>query len=72
MGFLASRNKKTNLEKIRTPLSAEAPENPHKNETLSERILRRTGTDITLCPHSKKGHLQEATMIAPAKTNRPS
>jgi len=71
MGFLSARNKKQKMKKIRAALKTEAPENPHSDETLPERILRRTGTDITLCPQCKKGHLQAATIIKPAKTNRP-
>ena len=31
--------------------------------SLAERILRRTGVDITLCPHCGKGHLRRTDRV---------
>jgi len=62
MGFLASRGKADRLTKIRAALKTEPPENQHKDETLRERILRRTGTDIALCPNCKKGNKRKRTI----------
>jgi hypothetical protein len=71
MGFLASRGKAQRLAKIRAALKTEPPENPHKDETLRERILRRTGADIALCPFCEKGHMEHTGVEIPPKTCRP-
>jgi hypothetical protein len=71
MGFLSSRGKAGRLGKIRAALKTEPPENPHKDETLRERILRRTGSDITLCPFCEKGHMERTGVEIPPETCRP-
>jgi predicted Zn-ribbon and HTH transcriptional regulator len=57
-GFLANRNKKQELRKCRELLGLcpEPPEIPE--ETLQEKMLRLTGTDITECPRCKQGHMK--------------
>ncbi len=66
-GWMAAGNRKAILAAIRhalhveppTALSAvEEPPAPAK-EPLAERILRKTGVDITLCPHCGQGHLRK-------------
>jgi len=60
-GWMAGAHRQASLAAIRKALNvAPAPsgvEGPSQ-ETLAERILRRTGLDITCCPHCGKGHLQ--------------
>ena len=57
-GWMAAVNRKTILAAIREAIHAEPPPLPAK-ESLTERILRRTGVDITLCPHCGIGHLRK-------------
>jgi len=56
-GWMAAAHRKEILAAIRKAIHAEPPPEPAK-ESLAERVLRRTGVDITLCPHCGKGHLQ--------------
>ncbi len=57
-GWLSAAKRKTALPAIRKALNAPPPEPEEEEEqTLAERILQRTGVDITLCPHCRKGHL---------------
>jgi len=65
-GFLSARQRTEKLAAIRKALQTTAPENPHAGETLAERLLRRTGIDMTRCPHCKKGHLQATDIELPA------
>jgi hypothetical protein len=55
-GWMAAVKRKAILAAIREAIQAPAPSKPAK-ESLVERILRRTGHDITLCPNCKKGRL---------------
>jgi len=57
-GWMAAVNRKAILAAIRQALHVEAPPTPAK-ESLAERILRKTGVDITLCPHCGNGHLRK-------------
>jgi hypothetical protein len=61
-GWMASVHRKKLLAAIRTAIPAEAPPSPIK-ETLAERVLRRTGVDITLCPYCNKGHLKRTDRV---------
>lgn len=70
-GFLAAINRGEKLPAIRAALQVDAPENPYGDETLPERILRRTGVDITFCPHCKRGHLQLIETPASLPTGKP-
>ena len=45
------------LAAIRQTIHVEPPA-PPAQEALAERVLRRTGVDITLCPHCGKGQLR--------------
>ena len=64
-GWMAAAQRKTILAAIREALHAETPPTPSAiegppqpaKESLIERILRRSGVDITLCPHCGLGHL---------------
>ena len=56
-GWLSAAKRKVALPAIRAALNAQPPE-PEATQTLAERILQRTGLDITLCPHCSKGHLR--------------
>ncbi len=56
-GFLAPRYKAGTLAAIRSALGALPPLPPPEDEPASERILRLTGVDVTLCPVCKTGHL---------------
>jgi hypothetical protein len=57
-GWMAAGRRKAILAAIRQAIHVEPPPAAVK-ESLSERIWRRTGVDITLCPHCGKGHLQK-------------
>jgi len=57
-GWMAAGNRKAIIAAIRKVLHVEPPKTPEK-ESLVERVLRRTGVDIALCPHCGKGHLQK-------------
>jgi hypothetical protein len=61
-GWMAAAHRKTILAAIRAALHVEAP--PARPEpvegvtvSLAERILSKTGVDITLCPRCGQGHL---------------
>lgn len=56
-GWMAAGNRQTTLAAIRQALHAEPPPPAPAKASLAERILRRTGLDITLCPHCGQGHL---------------
>jgi hypothetical protein len=56
-GWMAAARRKAILAAIRQSLHVAAPL-PKPKISLAERILRRTGVDLTLCPHCGKGHLQ--------------
>ena len=63
-GWMAAAHRKEILAAIRRAMHIEAPPAPAK-ESLAERVLRRTGVDITLCPHCGKGHLQRTDRLIP-------
>jgi len=61
-GWMAAAHRKAILAAIRKALHVETPtpagpETEGVKESLAERVLRKTGVDITLCPHCGKGHL---------------
>ena len=55
---------------IRHALRAEPPPAPVE-ESLVQRVLRRTGVDITLCPRCGKGHMQSVVRPLVADNARP-
>ena len=57
-GWMAGTKRKDSLTNIREAIGAPPPE-PPPEETLDERILRRTGIDIRKCPHCGKGRLNK-------------
>jgi hypothetical protein len=63
-GWLSAAKRKHALPAIRAALHAPEPE-PEADTTLAERILQRTGVDITLCPHCGKGHLRNTGIVIP-------
>jgi hypothetical protein len=63
-GWMAAVHRQAILAAIRKAIHAEVPPPPAK-ESLAERVLRRTGVDITLCPHCGKGHLQRTHRLIP-------
>ena len=54
---MAGVSRKAILAAIREAIHAIPPPPPAK-EPLAERILHKTGVDITLCPHCGQGHLR--------------
>ena len=56
-GFLANRNRKDNLAKIRRLLGLPLLK-AEENASIEEMMLNLTGIDITLCPCCKKGKMQ--------------
>jgi predicted RNA-binding Zn-ribbon protein involved in translation (DUF1610 family) len=69
-GWMAAVHRKEILAAIRKALNVESPPAlsavegpPPAKETLVERVLRRTGVDITLCPHCGKGHLKRTDRL---------
>jgi len=69
-GWLSAAKRKKALPAIRAALDAAIPE-PEPDEPLPERILRRTGIDITLCPNCHKGHLRNTGITVPPKRGPP-
>jgi hypothetical protein len=70
-GWLSAAKRKKALPAIREAIVEELPEAKNE-ETLQERILRKTGVDITLCPNCKQGHLFKTEMrILPCKARSP-
>jgi hypothetical protein len=70
-GWMAAVHRKDILAAIRKAIHAQPPPQPAK-ESLAERVLRRTGVDITLCPHCGKGHLQRTDrLITPHRGQSP-
>jgi len=61
-GWMAAVHRKAIIAAIRQAIHAEAPSAPAK-ESLVERVLRRTGVDITLCSHCGKGHLRKTDQL---------
>jgi hypothetical protein len=57
-GWMTASNRKAILAAIRAALHVEPP-TAFDKEPLAERILRKTGVDITLCPHCGQGHLRK-------------
>jgi hypothetical protein len=66
-GWMAAVQRKAILAAIRKALHVEPPacseHDEGVKETLVERILRRTGVDITRCPHCGKGHLHRTDRL---------
>ncbi len=62
-GLLGNRYRKQNLERCRAMLHVDPPEPPPEHESFSERCLRLTGTDPTLCPACGEGRLVLRAMI---------
>ena len=58
-GFLSHKNKKQALEVIRNLIDPDALLPKKIKETISEMMLRLTGTDITCCPECKKGKMKK-------------
>lgn len=61
-GWMAAAHRKAILAAIRQAIHAPPPP-PAPKESLAERVLRRTGVDITLCPNCGKGHLQRTDRL---------
>jgi len=57
-GFLANRNKRENIQNIRTSLGASADLDADPNLSVESMMLQLTGLDITLCPHCRKGKMR--------------
>ena len=64
-GFLSNACKAKNIETIRRDLSyAQSVDDEEKREkNIQEMMLILTGTDISLCPFCKKGHLHRIEEI---------
>ena len=70
-GWMAAVNRKAILAAIRQAIHVEPPALSVK-ESFAERILRKTGVDITLCPHCGKGHLRKTErQILPIRCKSP-
>jgi predicted Zn-ribbon and HTH transcriptional regulator len=63
-GFLSHKNKKQALELIRNLIDPDALLPEKIKETISEMMLRLTGTDITCCPECKKGKMKKIKELA--------
>lgn len=69
-GWLSASNRNRHLPAIREALNVPPPK-PEPKLTLPEIILQRTGIDITLCPHCRKGHLRLTSREIPKKRGPP-
>ena len=56
-GWLAPRRKAGAIAAIRACLGVRPPQPPPADETMTERILRLTGVDVSRCPVCGTGHL---------------
>jgi hypothetical protein len=71
-GWMAAGNRKAIFAAIRKAIHAEPQPSAPAKESLAERVLRKTGVDITLCPHCRKGHLQRTDrLIIPHRGQAP-
>lgn len=62
-GFLANRNRKANLNRIRRLLKLPAQLFGEVATSLKDMMLKLTGTDITKCPYCQKGRMQRVAEI---------
>ena len=69
-GWLSAAKRKTALPAILATLSVPPPEAPPE-QPLAERILERTGIDITRCPHCANGHLRNTGIVIPPQRGPP-
>ncbi len=70
-GFLANRNRSTNLNFIRQ-LMGLSPPSEKEITSVEEMMLKHTGIDITICPHCNKGKMQLFAEIAKGRARSPS
>jgi len=63
-GFLANRNRKENLTKIRQLLGLSSGTGKVVGKSIEEMMLKLAGIDITRCPCCKKGKMQVVEEIA--------
>jgi len=63
-GFLANRNRKANLNRIRRLLKLPSNLFGQIASPLKDMMLKLTGTDITKCPCCKKGRMRLVAEIA--------
>jgi hypothetical protein len=64
-GLLAHPIRKTRLAHARSLLHAPEPPQPQARESRVDIVRRLTGTDITLCPICKRGHMHTVARIEP-------
>jgi hypothetical protein len=57
-GFLAHKNKKQAITRLRKLIDPEAKLPKKIKETIVEMMLRLTGNDITCCPKCRKGKMK--------------
>jgi hypothetical protein len=57
-GLLANRCRMTALARCRALLPTQAPTPSLQKESVAEKLMRLTGTDITLCPACREGHMR--------------
>jgi hypothetical protein len=70
-GWMSAAKRKIALPAIREAIVEKLPEK-QREESLQERVLRKTGVDITLCPNCKQGHLSKTEKrILPCKARSP-
>jgi hypothetical protein len=70
-GFLANRNRSTNLKAIRQLMGL--PDPPEKQiDSVEHMMLQLTGIDITLCPCCHKGKMQLVFEIPQARARPPN
>jgi hypothetical protein len=64
-GLLANRTRKQSLAQARALLQAPQPPQPQARESRVDVVRRLTGTDITLCPFCRRGHMHVVACIEP-------
>jgi hypothetical protein len=70
-GWMSAARRKAVLAAIRDALQVPPPD-PPPDETLAERILRRTGRDILLCPRCGQGPMRKTDRrISPVRPGAP-
>ena len=70
-GFLANRNRSTNLNCIRQ-LMGLSPPSEKEITSVEEMMLKLTGTDITTCSHCNKGKMQMFAQVPKGRARLPS
>jgi len=69
-GFLAGKNRKTNIQRCKELLGDVDGLEERQGETYAEILLRLTGVDIFVCPECGEGHMNHKRDLMPYRRHR--